>query len=96
MKKYMSNDQAEQIKSQIDRVYKDLFADAQAREKRHNEIHQEMLEKIEQVVKQVERINQVFTNGSGFFATMFVILKALGLLGVGSGVIYGFIKFLKA
>ncbi len=96
MKKYMSNDQAEQIKSQIDRVYKDLFADAQAREKRHNEIHQEMLEKIELVAKQVEPINQVFTNGSGFFATMFVILKALGLLGVGVGVIYGFIKFLKA
>lgn len=96
MKKYMSNDQAEQIKSQIDRVYKDLFADAQAREKRHNEIHQEMLEKIDEVVKQVEPINQVFTNGSGFFTTMFVILKALGLLGVGSGVIYGFIKFLKA
>ena len=92
----MSNDQAEQIKSQIDRVYKDLFNDAQAREKRHNEIHQEMLEKIEEIVKQVEPIKQVFTNGSGFFATMFVILKALGLLGIGSGVIYGFIKFLKA
>lgn len=96
MKKYMSNDQAEQIKSQIDRVYKDLFADAQAREKRHNEIHQEMLEKIEAVSIDLKPIKEVFTNGSGFFNTMFAILKALGLLGIGSGVIYGFIKFLKA
>lgn len=96
MKKYMSNDQAEQIKQQIDRVYKDLFANAQAREKRHNEIHQEMLEKIDGVAIQVEPINKVFTNGSGFVSTMIVILKSLGLLGVGVGVIYGFIKFLKA
>jgi hypothetical protein len=91
----MSNDQAEEIKQQIDRVYKDLFNDAQAREKRHNEIHQEMLEKIEQVAEQVAPINQVFTSGSGFISITILILKGLGLLGVGVGVIYTFIKFLK-
>lgn len=93
---YMSNDQVEQIKAQIDQVYKDLFNDAQAREKRHEEIHTKMLEKIDVIAEQVKPINAVFTNSNGFFTVAFSILKALGMIGVGAGVIYGFIKFLKA
>lgn len=45
---------------------------------------------------EIRPLNDIFNNVSGFGYITINILKALALVGVGVGVVYGFIKFLKA
>lgn len=79
----------------LDQFYKDMFKDAQEREKRHNEVHIEMLKKIDGLSKQLEPVTELFDNVGGFKQVSLSIIKGIIAIGAGVGVIYGFIMWLR-
>lgn len=84
----MSNDQIKQIIDKLeaqDKVLKAIVAEQAAAKI-----------KFETIETKLDPVYTVFESVTGFNAIAVWILKALILLGAGIGVVYGFIKFLKA
>ncbi len=99
----MDLDEATKLHLQIDRVYSDLIRSINDKESAHIKSHKEMIDQIQAVSEQnkrqfqmLEPMYKLFENVSGFNSIAVWILKGLALIGAGLGVLYAFLKWLKA
>lgn len=84
----MSNDQIKQILDRLEQQDKVLQSI------RHEQA--EAKKKIETLETKLEPVHKVFDSVTGFNSIAVWILKGLLLIGAAVGVVYGFIKYLKA
>jgi chromosome segregation ATPase len=83
----MSESQIQQILKAMDNQDKVLASIREEQEKAKQEIND--------LKTKLEPIRQVFDDGSSFIQVSVYILKSLGLLGVGIGVLYGLVVWLR-
>lgn len=84
-----------ELNLRLDQFYKDIFREAKEREQRHDEIHQTMIRKIDDLTEQVVPVTELITNVTGFRKVTVGAIKGILLIGAGIGVIYGFIIWLR-